>query len=387
MPVIELTDRFCQRTKAGAKRVDYYDTKTTGLSLRIAPTGVKSFAIVYGPEQKRSRLTLGRYPRLSLARARRMAVETLARVAEGEDPRHGGAITVSDLAGEYLTKKVKPALRSWRAIERRLNKNVLPVVGNVALADLHKRDVRRVLEPIHRRGRDVEAARVFEDVRAMVRWGTGEGYFDFNPLEGMRKPAGRPPRDRVLSDDEIAHLWHVLPEALPRSQTVQDVIQLCLLTGQRSGEVAGVTGDEIDAKKRSWTIPGSRSKNGVSNTIPLTDDAFELAKRLAVGPKLSSHAVAHTIRLAQDRFGLAQWTAHDLRRTVVSRMAELGVSPIVLAHIINHVSVTRAGVTLSVYQTYDYGKERREALELWAERLRAIVAGADSSVIPLHRPQ
>ena len=93
------------------------------------------------------------------------------------------------------------------------------------------------------------------------------------------------------------------------------------------------------------------------------------------GP-LPAHAVAKTIRKAQERFGIAHWSAHDLRRTAVTRMAELGVSPIVLGHVINHRSVTKAGVTLSVYSQYDYSKEKRAALELWADRLEGIVAGA-----------
>ena len=79
--------------------------------------------------------------------------------------------------------------------------------------------------------------------------------------------------------------------------------------------------------------------------------------------------MAKTITKARDRFGLDHWTAHDLRRTVISNMAKLGVAPIVLGHIINHRSVTKAGVTLSHYVQYDYAKEKREALYLWADRL------------------
>jgi integrase len=90
------------------------------------------------------------------------------------------------------------------------------------------------------------------------------------------------------------------------------------------------------------------------------------------------------MRRAQGRFGIAQWTAHDLRRTAVTNMAKLGVSPIVLGHVINHVSVTKADVTLSVYSHYDYAKEKREALDLWAAHLNAIVRGG-SKVLPMRR--
>ena len=82
------------------------------------------------------------------------------------------------------------------------------------------------------------------------------------------------------------------------------------------------------------------------------------------------------------RAELGDWTMHDLRRTAISGMAELGVSPIVLAHIANHISATRAGVTLRVYQTYGYDREQRQALDLWADRLAGIVAGA-ARIVPI----
>ena len=166
-------------------------------------------------------MTLGRYPRLSLARARTLAIETMTRVEAGEDPRHGTAMTVADIAKLYVEQHVRPKLRSAKAVERRLKKNMLPIIGGVALADLHKRDIHRVIQPIIARGKQVEAARVFEDVRAMIRWATAEGHLDRNPVEGMRKPAGNPPRKRTLSDAEIAKLWNGLDKALPKSKTVR----------------------------------------------------------------------------------------------------------------------------------------------------------------------
>ena len=97
------------------------------------------------------------------------------------------------------------------------------------------------------------------------------------------------------------------------------------------------------------------------------------------GP-LPPSAVAKTITRAQKpnaerpmgRFGIDHWTAHDLRRTAITSMAQLGIAPIVLGHVINHRSVTKDGVTLSVYSHYDYSRERCEALDLWADRLGAI---------------
>src|SRR5262249_48535835 len=148
--------------------------------------------------------------------------------------------------------------------------NVIPVIGSVALADLHKRELNRVVAKITARGKQVEAARVYEDARAMIKWGHAQGHLDTNPLHGMKMPAARPPRTRVLSDSEIAKLWTGLDKALPKSKTVANVIRLCLLTGQRVGECCGIEPTEIDEKKRAWTIPAARSKDGEAHTVPFT---------------------------------------------------------------------------------------------------------------------
>ena len=386
MPRVILTDRFV----SGAKMGDYFDAKTAGLNLRVTPNRVKSwFAVFTSPRDgKRARVKLGRYPQTSLARARTLALEARGHLEEGRDPRDvfaaraAGKVTVGNLLASYLAKYARPNLKSAAAIERRFNKNVLPLIGNVALADLHKREVNRVIDPIVERGRLVEATRCFEDLRAMFRWAVERGDLDHSPAEGMRKPGESKPRERVLSDDEIRSLWNVLPEAVPRSKAVQKIIKLCLITGQRVGEVSGMHCHEIDCTRKLWLIPGARTKNKHKHEVPLSDLAIEIIGEVADGflfpnhqgdGPLPGHAVAKTITRAQERFGLEHWTAHDLRRTAVSNMAALGVQPIVLGHVINHRSVTKAGVTLSVYQHYDYAKEKDEALALWADRLDAIV--------------
>jgi integrase len=199
----------------------------------------------------------------------------------------------------------------------------------------------------------------------------------------------------VLSDDEIRTLWKSLPKALARSAQSQRIIKLCLVTAQRVGEVAGMTRAELDLKAREWRLPGSRTKNGHPHVVPLSnlaiglikdalEDTGEGAQVFPCGEgSLSPVAVARTFLRAyetskerpQGRFGIASWSAHDLRRTALTGMARLGVAPIVLGHVANHRSTTRAGVTLAVYSQYTYDKEKRQALDLWAALVDAI-AGA-----------
>ena len=395
MPQVALTDRFCSTTKALTARTDYFDVTVPGLALRITKDGHRSWSFIFTSPRdgKRARATLGTYPATSLAAARGKALEARGHVQAGNDPRlvlagqATAGMTVAGLVDAYLADPEKAALRSKAEIERRLRKNVAPLIGDVRLSELRRRDVRNVTDAILRRGRKVEATRVFEDVRGMVRWAVENEYLDANPLDGMGKPAEATSRNRALSDDEIATLWNGLPKALARSKQCQTVIKLCLATAQRVGEVAGIVRAELDLKAREWRLPGRRTKNGHPHVVPLSDLAIELIEDALADAgegeplfpcgkgSLSPVAVARTILRANqtNRFGVASWSAHDLRRTALTGMARLGVAPIVLGHVANHRSTTRAGVTLAVYSQYTYDREKRIALGLWADRLAAIV--------------
>jgi integrase len=356
---VQLTDRFCQHAKSTVPQTDYFDATVHGLALRVTSKGTKAWTLLYG--SPRRRITLGRYPSLSLAGARALAIET-------KDGRTSG--TVAALAEVYL--RSVNGLRSASGIERRLRTDVLPIIGHIPLRELHRRDVTRVIDG---KSGPIAARKAFEDVRAMVRWAVSRGDLDHNPIDGLRGPPTSKPRTRVLSDQEIRTLWGRLDQVSP---VVARVIKLCLITGQRVGEVAGLTPNEIDLSKAVWNIPASRTKNGHPHSVPLSPLALDL---ISDGPPgISRQHVSDTICDHQDRFGMDRWTAHDLRRTALTKMAELGVAPIVLGHIANHRTTTKAGITLGVYVQHAYEREKREALELWADRLQGIVDGAGDVV-------
>jgi integrase len=399
-----LTDRFVQtaRPRPGESRSDFYDDTARGLILRVSEDR-KAWSFMFTDAAgKRARTALGTYPATPLAAARGLALEAARHRQDGQDPRTAlgnrgtGAMTVAMLVDDFIERKVR-TLRSAAAIERRLRKNAVPIIGDVKLSELHRRDVARVIRPITERGAPVEAARVFEDVRAMVRWAVGEGLLDHNPVEGANKPNGNPPRERALSDDEIRHLWNVLPTALPRSKAIQRVVRLCLIAGQRVGEISGMRVDELDLKRGLWSLPRERVKNKFAHEVPLSGPAIAVIKEAlkdagkgaeyvfpSNGGSLPPHAVATTIRRAQKRFGISQWSAHDLRRTALTGMARLGIAPLTLGHVANHRSVTKAGTTLGIYVVDPHTEEKARALDLWAARLGAIVSGG-AEVIPLAR--
>jgi integrase len=212
----------------------------------------------------------------------------------------------------------------------------------------------------------------------MVRWAVARGDLDSNPIEGAKRPVKSKPRERFLEPEEIAVLWEAWPTALP---SVALALRLALVTGQRIGEVAGITLDEIDFTKALWNLPADRTKNGFAHTVPLSEMALDLiadARKSEIGGHLfrfNTQRVANLINQNRDRIKVKHWTAHDLRRSVCTHMARLGISPLVIGAVVNHRTLTKGSITLGTYVQYDYAKEKREALELWAERLSAIVSG------------
>src|SRR5262249_27989584 len=204
-------------------------------------------------------VTLGRYPSISLARARTAAIE----VREG---RTAGSIAA--LAEVYL--KSISGNRTAREVVRRLRKDVLPVIGHIPLRDLHRRDVTRVIDAKAAR---ISARKSFEDIRGIVRWAVARGDLDHNPIDGMKGPPISKPRERVLTEDEIPQLWQRSSEL---GVECERIVKLCLITAQRLGEVVGMTRAELDLPKAVWNIPGSRTKNGHPHSVPLSKLALQI---------------------------------------------------------------------------------------------------------------
>ena len=191
--------------QAARGRTDYFDETVPGLALRVTEHGHRSWSLplhVAARRQARAgddRHLSGDKPRrgpwegAGSARPRRGGARSAPRAGGAGDRRHDRA----GLVDAYLADPEKAALRSKAEIERRLRKNVVPIIGEVKLAELRRRDVRNVTDAMLRRGVKVEATRIFEDVRAMVRWAVQNEYLDANPLDGMGKPAEATSSNRV----------------------------------------------------------------------------------------------------------------------------------------------------------------------------------------------
>jgi integrase len=207
----------------------------------------------------------------------------------------------------------------------------------------------------------------------------GRAVLDQSPAEGVPLPSKEVARDRVLDDNELAH---VILAARGIGGPYGGIVELLALTGQRREEVAGLQREELDLAQRVWTLPKSRTKNAKAQVVHLSEQSMAVLKRAGQrGPYVLSllgikpfQEFSRAKRRLDQLSGLTGWRLHDLRRTCVSGMARLGVAPHVADKILNHQAGTISGVA-AVYQRHEFLLERKEALDRWGAHVAQIVAG------------
>jgi integrase len=226
----------------------------------------------------------------------------------------------------------------------------------------------------------------------MFSWARREGLCDDNPVLGTNDPgAGSTPRERVLSEIELATIWRACQD-----DDFGRIVRLLMLTGCRRSEIGGLRWSEVDFDRDTITIAGNRAKNGRSLTLtlpPVALDILHLAPRLDGCENIfsssdrgfstwSSSTAALRERIATKGKPLPHFILHDVRRSTATHMAEIGVQPHIVEAILNHVSGHKRGVA-GIYNRASYAREIATALQLWAEHLLAIVEGRESKIVPL----
>lgn len=392
MPRTRLTDTAVKALRPPASgQVTHWDVTLPGFGLRIATGGSRAWIIQYrrgGRRGRVQRLTLGRYPLMSLADARTKAKEALAAVVQGDDPAaekraQREAPTFEEVAREYIEKHAKKVNRSWREKARMLEADVIPAWRSRNARDITARDVREVVDSIADRGAPIAANRTFALIRRVFNWAAAPDRAlvpqHHNPCRGMERPAPERQRERVLGADELRRVWRALDgeDALNAA-----LFRLLLLTGQRGGEVRTMRWEDVDLDAALWTIPAERAKNGRAHRVPLSPQAVAILRslpRLADSPFVFPSARAATgcresitkaVARLRKASGVDCWP-HDLRRTVASSMTATGISRLTVSKLLNHVE---RGVT-AVYDRHSYLPEIAAALNAWAAKLEQIVSG------------
>lgn len=395
------------------KRREIPDPALAGLYLVIQPSGVKSWALRYRYAGKPKKLTLGRWPVMGLADARGAASEAIGAVEHGNDPGAAKMKAKAERLDEQLSERNKvktlyaqyatrhlSKLRSGAEVKRRLEVEFLPTYGDHEIHEITKRDVRELLEKIADSGRITTANRMRLYLSGFFNWCLERDAITFSPVQGIKAAGKETSRDRVLSDDEIRWFWHACELAgFPWKQAGQTL----LLTGQRLGEVLGMTDAELQGD--IWHLSRDRTKNGRAHDVPLSGvarDVLDGAERIdgraglifttTGDTPVSGHFKARNrlMRLmaqiasdeADDPVEIPHWNFHDLRRTAATGMARLGIAVRVTEAVLNHVSGTGGGI-VAVYQRHDFADEKRQALDAWARFVAQIVEGNADNVVRL----
>ena len=403
-----LTDSAIKALKAPASgRLELADLRCAGLSYRITATGVRSWTFRFRDPQsgKDARFTVGHYPDISLAEARKAADGLRAKVAKGinpivakrQDRREAASRTFEALSERYLEEHARRFKKSAEADDRNLRLHILPKWAKRRFDHIRRADVIELAEGLVKAGAPVQANRVQALISMIFSFAVDAGLMEGNPCTRLRKRGVETRGTRVLSDDEIRQFWQqaVLP---PVTRKVGLALRLALLTGCRSGEVAGLARSELSdldvSEKATWVVPAARTKNGRAHYVPLSDLAREtvsLALELisedeeylfptpvARGGPVTGHALTVAMRRMSDKMegkAAKSWnddspSPHDLRRTVATRLASLGVPEEDVAAILNHV---RTSVTGRHYDQYQRAAEKREALAIWETQLTSII--------------
>jgi integrase len=247
--------------------------------------------------------------------------------------------------------------------------------------------VRGLVKELGDQGKGVTANRVAALIGRVYRFARRElDIAVLNPAEALQSTYAERSKDRVLDRAEFATLLAALrdPASAPVSLSAGMALclQLCAVSLQRAGEVAGIRRDEIQMTERLWVLPADRSKNKREHLVPLSEAALEIidrAERLAGdsaflfpsprrGPEhadqpITRHAVTRAMARLMDGLGLKRAGPHDLRRTGATWITseQIGLPRFYVSHVLGHVSET-GGVT-SVYDRNSYLREKRDALE------------------------
>ena len=294
MARVFLTDPFVRSLRpVEAGRTEYWDTTVTGLGLRVSVASRKTWNVLYRFKGRLRRYTIGVYPIVSLADARQRATLALRDISAGIDPGAAkidarSAETFHDLAREYAdhhAKFKKSGREDVRLLYGSAQKKRTGKVPHVALVkrwgttkvrEITRREVRALLDITAERS-PVQANRILALVRKMFNFAIEHGWIDVNPCAMIKRVVREKPRDRVLTEDEIRAVWHALDEEHP---VMAALVRLRLLTAQRGGELHGARWAEVDLATGWWTIPGDRSKNGLSHRVPLSRQSLGVLEQL-----------------------------------------------------------------------------------------------------------
>jgi len=382
---------------AGASDKTYFDDALPGFGVRLRAGGSKKWVVQYDFAGQTRRMTLGAVATLDLGEARKRAKDVLAARTLGRDPavekRESQARAIETfraLLPRYLDfKRAELRPGSYRETQRHLAAYAKPL-HHRPVVDINRRAVAALLATLTAKNGPTAAKCARASLSGFFSWAAGEGLVDTNPVAFTNKPQERGARTRVLSAGELREIWW----GVEGMGQYADIVRLLALLAARRTEIGDLSWDEIDTKAAEIRLPASRTKSGKPHTIPLVAEPLAIltarhpveGRRFVFGRgragfvawSSAKGALDERIASARKAAGITApmpaWTLHDFRRAASTIMhEELGVQPHIVEAVLAHVGHRRG--TAGVYNLAEYAREKRIALEKWADYVRAAVTG------------
>ena len=379
-----------------------WDTEVVGLGVRRQTTEARHYVLRYPIPQrgttKQRIMSIGRHgSTLTLDQARTKARRLLGLVADGRDPlaereaerdREPGMIFGTAVERYVAHKRPSWKPGSFEQINHLLT-NLAKPLHKFALTEVTRLRVATLLDELNANNGPTACNRTRTSLFSPFDWLTKRGLFDgINPVANTDRATEKPSRERVLTQAELAEVWHALGD-----DRFSNIVRLLMLTGQRRKEIGLLRWSEVDFDRAMLVLPPERVKNGRAHEVPLSPQALAILRKVMEAP-LKGHGKRNDGSVfaafggwskgkeglneainAQRAKPMPHWTLHDLRRTAATGMAELGVLPHIVEAVLNHVSGHKAGVA-GTYNRARYDDEMRAALELWANHVSEMTSTA-----------
>ena len=303
-----------------------FDDLVKGFGFRLSQGGARSWVVVISRNTKKKKITIGRYPEVTLAQAREAARTLLAR-STLTAPKPKASISFSDAAELFLESYAQQHhSASWAKEVSRLLTTHCKALNGRPLGDIDTEDITKIVDKLL--DRPSEANHTFSVTRRFFNWAVERGYVESSPCSRLKMPARERSRERVLLDAEIRAIWHASTR-FPFGM----LVRMLFLTGQRRGEVTELKWDYVDADRGLIAFPGVITKNGRDHTIPLGMTAKSLLDDMpriggfvfpARGYDDRAYSGWSKGKAALDKVcPLPQWGLHDIRRTVATNLAAI----------------------------------------------------------------
>ena len=271
-------------------------------------------------------------------------------------------------------------------VESIICNHLLPVWANAPLEELRRRDALKILDALLDDGRNSTSQHVYETLKRLGNYAVERDELETSPFGALKPPIKKEPRQVHLNDGQIRALW---PAWTTMGFPFGEALKLLLLTGLRLREVAEARWDEIDLAKNEWIIEHQRTKMARPQLVPFSSIVREIVEGLPrfEGPYIFTttggarpvSSFSKTKERADALSGVSGWRIHDLRRTVRTKLAELGINDTIAERVLGHAPAK----LIQTYNVYQYRDEKADALERWAMRLREILEPPPENVVAL----